>query len=78
MNGLHDQRRVPAGNRWHSSFTPKEPHMPYSIVTRRNQYCVIKDDDGRVMGCHPTREQAQAQLTALNLAERRYRLEVLP
>jgi hypothetical protein len=52
--------------------------MPYSIVNRRNQYCVIKDDDGRVMGCHPTREQAQAQLTALNIAERRYRLEVLP
>lgn len=52
--------------------------MPYSITERRNQYCVIKDDDGRVMGCHPTRAQAEAQLTALNLAERRYRLEVIP
>ena len=61
-----------------TSRYPQGAPMPYSIVTRRNQYCVIKDDDGRVMGCHPTREQAQAQLTALNIAERRYRLEVLP
>lgn len=49
--------------------------MPYSITERRNQYCVVKDDDGRVMGCHATREQAEAQLTALNIAERRYRVE---
>lgn len=50
-------------------------NMPYSITRRRNQYCVVKDDDGRVMGCHATREQAEAQLTALNIAERKYRVE---
>lgn len=52
--------------------------MPYSIVREPNQWCVVKDDDGRVMGCHATLREAEAQLTALNLAERRYRLHVLP
>ena len=78
MRDLYDQRRTPADSKTLAFVVTQGATMPYSIVTRRNQYCVIKDDDGRIMGCHPTREQAQAQLTALNIAERRYRLEVLP
>lgn len=53
--------------------------MPYSIVRRPNQWCVVKDDDGRVMGCHATLREAEAQLTALNIAEaNRYRVEERP
>lgn len=52
--------------------------MPYSIVRQPNRWCVVKDDDGRVMGCHDTLREAQAQLTALNIAESnrdKYRIE---
>jgi len=43
--------------------------MPYEIQQRQGEYCVIKIDDGTVMGCHATRREAQAQLTALRIAE---------
>jgi len=43
--------------------------MPYEIRPRGSQYCVIKIDDGTTMGCHDTRREAQAQLTALRIAE---------
>jgi len=52
--------------------------MPYEIQARGGQYCVIKIDDGTVMGCHDTRGEAQAQLTALRIAESergKYRIE---
>lgn len=39
--------------------------MPYSINKTGNKFQVVKDDDGRVMGEHDTREQARAQLSAL-------------
>lgn len=32
-------------------------------------YAVVKDEDGELEGCHRTRSQAEAQLTALNIAE---------
>lgn len=32
-------------------------------------YAVIKDDDGAVQGCHPSRESAKRQLAALNAKE---------
>lgn len=46
--------------------------MPYSIVTDHPEceaYAVIKDEGRELMGCHRTIEQAEAQLTALNIAE---------
>lgn len=46
--------------------------MPYSIVTDHPEceaYAVIKDEGRELMGCHRTIDQAEAQLTALNIAE---------
>ena len=46
--------------------------MPYSIVTDHPEcsgYAVIKDVNSELLGCHRTENQAQAQLTALNIAE---------
>ncbi len=46
--------------------------MPYSIETEHPEcsgWAVTKDDDGSLMGCHETQEEANAQLTALNIAE---------
>jgi len=44
--------------------------MPYHIGTSAScpaskPYAVIKDSDGKVMGCHATKEGAKAQLAAL-------------
>lgn len=47
--------------------------MPYEIKENSpqcdNGFAVVKVDDGRVIGCHPARERAQKQITALNIAE---------
>jgi len=43
--------------------------MPWHVEKKDDEYCVIKDDDGSVEGCHTTREKANAQLAALNIAE---------
>jgi hypothetical protein len=46
--------------------------MPYSIITDHPEceaYAVIKDEGRELMGCHRTVEQAEAQLTALNIGE---------
>ncbi len=46
--------------------------MPYSIVNDHPEcdgYAVIKDEDRELMGCHRTQEQAQDQLTAINISE---------
>lgn len=43
--------------------------MPWSINKRGNEYCVVKDSDGEVEGCHDTREQAARQIAALNASE---------
>lgn len=46
--------------------------MPYS-KKKNYQDCegiaVVKDSDGKVMGCHETDEKADAQITALNISE---------
>jgi hypothetical protein len=49
--------------------------MPYHVTeTSRcpmsRPWAVIKDDDDRIMGCHHTRAEADAQLAALHAAER--------
>jgi len=49
--------------------------MPYHIVEEHHRcpeekgWAVVKDDDGRVMGCHATEADARRQLAALNANE---------
>ncbi len=42
-----------------------EAEKPYHIEERDGEFCVIKDDDGKEMGCHSTRSEAEDQMAAL-------------
>lgn len=44
--------------------------MPWHIEKRENEWCVIKDADGKNQGCHPTEDKAKAQMAALYANER--------
>ena len=39
--------------------------MPYSIEKHGDEWCVVKDADGDVLGCHDTEDGAEAQLRAV-------------
>ena len=49
--------------------------MPYSVKKDESScpasepWAVVKDDDGHVMGCHETEEEAQQQIAALHAQE---------
>jgi hypothetical protein len=43
--------------------------MPYSVKKVGDQFCVVKKDDGKRMGCHATEDKAKAQMRALYAAE---------
>lgn len=43
--------------------------MPYSIVEREGEYCVEKDSDGSIMGCHETQAEAARQIFAIEASE---------
>lgn len=47
--------------------------MPYHIGEKGSHGCsgfpVVKDSDGKVMGCHPTEKDAKNQLAALYVNE---------
>ena len=46
--------------------------VPYSITTKHKDcdgFGVVKDSDNKLMGCHDSREKAEKQITALNIAE---------
>ena len=43
--------------------------MPWHIQKRDNQYCVIKDADDSVAGCHASRDEAADQIRALYASE---------
>jgi hypothetical protein len=43
--------------------------MPWHIAHQNGKYCVVKDDNGESAGCHPTRQEAVAQLRALYASE---------
>lgn len=46
--------------------------MPYSVVNNHPEcsgFAVIKTANRELLGCHKTKEQADDQLTALNIAE---------
>lgn len=47
--------------------------MPYTVVKRDGEYCVVKrdDPDGKTFGCHPTAEKAGAQIGAIEHSEAR-------
>lgn len=46
--------------------------MPWHISSNIGScsgYAVVKDDDGKVVGCHKTKSEAEAQLAALYASE---------
>lgn len=47
--------------------------MPYHVGEKGSYGCsgypAVKDDTGEVMGCHETREKAEAQIRAINISE---------
>jgi len=45
--------------------------VPWHIEKRDDEFCVIKDADGKSAGCHATEEKAKAQLRALYASENR-------
>lgn len=45
--------------------------MPYTIERRGTEHCVVKEGDGKTLGCHATQEAAQKQIFAINMSERK-------
>lgn len=45
--------------------------LPWDIRKQGSQYAVVKSSDGRVVGTHPTKGRALAQLRALYASESR-------
>jgi hypothetical protein len=43
--------------------------MPYEIVEREGEYCVMVEDSGEILGCHPTQAEAIAQMQAVAISE---------
>lgn len=46
--------------------------MPWHVahnIQGCSGYAVVKDDDGKIVGCHPTKSDAEAQLAALYASE---------
>ncbi len=39
--------------------------MPYEIVKRKSQFCVVKKDTGELVACHKSRIQAVQHMRAL-------------
>jgi len=44
--------------------------MPWKIVKRDDEYCVVKESDGSTVACHDTRAKAKRQLAALYASEK--------
>ena len=45
--------------------------MPYAIRRKGNKWLVVKKDDGKVMGTHPSKEKAAKQIMAIHINEKR-------
>jgi hypothetical protein len=41
--------------------------MPYDIVERDGRYCVVQAETGETLGCHDTRDEAEAQQAAVGM-----------
>lgn len=39
--------------------------MPYEIVKKGDKYCVVKQDGGKEIGCHPSEKEAKDQMSAI-------------
>jgi hypothetical protein len=57
-----------------AAYQIEESEMPWSIVEGdercdAGEFAVVKDEDLELEGCHATREEAEAQIAALNAAE---------
>ena len=65
--GIGDMRFDVEGRVVKKSEKQEGDDMPYEIEERDGEYCVIKIEDGESAGCHETREEAEAQLTALRI-----------
>lgn len=57
-----------------TAYQIEEAEMPWSIVEGdercdAGEFAVVKDEDLELEGCHATREDAEAQIAALNAAE---------
>jgi len=59
-----DENGNPVGSKSGDQVT--KTGNPYRIVKRGKKWLVIKADDGKVMGTHPTKEDAMKQLAALH------------
>lgn len=61
----------------------EDEDMPWSIVEGdercdAGEFAVVKDEDNELEGCHETREDAEAQVAALNAAEDEDNAEAVP
>ena len=52
------------------NYSAKQRVKTYTIEKRGDEYCLIAKSTGKVLGCHPTREKAQAQEAAIKANER--------
>lgn len=65
---------IPLGALPNDAVSQEDADMPWSIVEGdercdAGEFAVVKDDDLELEGCHTSREDAQAQIEALNAAE---------
>lgn len=44
--------------------------MPWKIAKRGDEYCIVKESDGKTVVCHDTREEAVSQVAALEASEK--------
>lgn len=50
-----------------SEVKQEDEIMPFAIVTRGDEFCVINTDTDEISGCHETEEEAEAQIVALRI-----------
>ena len=43
--------------------------MPWKIEKQDDEWCVVKEDDGSIEGCHPSEDEAMAQMRAMHASE---------
>lgn len=43
--------------------------MPYEIVKKDDKFCVRQESNGKILGCHDTKEEAEIQIVSININE---------
>lgn len=66
-----------------AAYQIEESEMPWSIVEGdercdAGEFAVVKDADNELEGCHASREDAEAQIAALNAAESEDEVDTVP